>query len=218
MIHLEKVSKHYRKDGNLIRALDDVSMDVPQGSLALVRGASGSGKSTLVDLIGGLTHASSGAIRVADQDVHRMNAGELSALRAREVSLVFQLFHLVPYLSALDNVLLPTLAAPVEAPRERALGLLDELGLADRARHFPSEMSAGERQRCAMARALLNRPKIILADEPTGNLDEESAAKVLEKLDACRQEGATVLLVSHQHFHHIQADVEFQLEQGKLVS
>ena len=216
MIRLETVSKHYTKGGTLIRALDGVTLVVPAGALALVYGPSGSGKTTLINIASGLMRPTGGHVAVAGERVDTLSVRERAALRARHIALVFQMFHLVPYLSALENVLLPTLAAPVDAPFDRARQLLTALGLADRIDHFPSELSAGERQRCAMARAMLNRPKVILADEPTGNLDEQSAQLVLDMLDTCRHEGATVLLASHQHLEKIHADLEFPLRCGQL--
>ena len=217
MIILENVSKHYKKQEQLIRALDDVSLSVTEGQLALVQGVSGSGKTTLINCIAGLTRPTSGKLVVAGQSVGDLSGREATALRADTVALVFQLFHLVPYLNALENVLLPTLAAPLDNAEVRAKELLDQLGLAERMKHFPSELSAGERQRCAMARAVLHRPKVILADEPTGNLDEESAGHVIKLLETCRSEGATILLVSHHHFDQIRPDLVFPLRDGKLT-
>ncbi len=217
MIRFDSVKKHFRRGGGVVKALDGVSLDVPKGALALIQGPSGSGKTTLVNLAGGLTRPSSGTVTVSGQDVSHLGASAVSRLRAHEVALVFQLFHLVPYLSARENVLLPTLAAPCANAGERADQLLDELGIAHRAGHRPTELSAGERQRCALARALLRRPQVVLADEPTGNLDEESAARVVDTLATCREEGATVLLVSHQHLDRIHADVEYRLKDGVLA-
>ena len=217
MIQLDHSSKHYRKNRETIRALDDVSLHVPKGALALVRGPSGSGKTTLINLLAGLTRPTSGTVEVAGQPLHTMKPRELDALRAQRIALVFQMFHLIPYLSAFENVLLPTLAVANDDAPERARAMLEQLGIAERASHYPSELSAGERQRCALARALLNRPDLILADEPTGNLDEESAAAVMRMLGACRDEGATVLLVSHQHVDQVQPDVVFSLAAGKLL-
>ena len=217
MIRLDNISKHYHKSGTTVRALDGVSLEIPKGQLALVRGHSGSGKTTMVDLIAGLTRPTSGDIFVGDLSLNAQTPPQLSALRARRIAVVFQLFHLVPYLTAMENVLLPTLAARTDNAVNRAEQLLGELGLSKRAKHYPAELSAGERQRCALARALLHSPDIILADEPTGNLDEESAAKVLDQLDRCRAQGATILLVSHQHLHRIEADLELELRDGVLV-
>ncbi len=219
MIRFQGVSKQYRKGDTTVHALDGVTFEVEQGQLALVRGPSGSGKTTLINLAAGLSHASHGSITVAGTCIDTMSLRERAALRARDIAVVFQLFHLVPYLTALENVLLPTLAAAdPNGALNRAKQLLSELGLGARSNHYPGEMSAGERQRCAMARALLNSPTVILADEPTGNLDPESAETVLAHLDSARKRGATVLLVSHQPVDSIQPDIVFDLREGKLVS
>jgi ABC-type lipoprotein export system ATPase subunit len=216
MIRLNNVRKHYAKNGAVIKALDDVSIEIPAGKLALVCGPSGSGKTTLINLAAGLARPSAGEITVAGERIDGLSPGARARIRAQKVAVVFQMFHLVPYLTALENVLLPTLAAPSEEPLARANALLDELGIADRAGHRPGELSAGERQRCAVARALLNRPQVILADEPTGNLDPESASHVLAMLGRCRAEGATVLLVSHQQVDAVHPDIEFKMKAGKI--
>jgi putative ABC transport system ATP-binding protein len=216
MIRLENTSKRFVKNGATISALDDVTLDVPQGRLALVCGPSGSGKTTLINLIAGLARPSSGSVTVAGKRIDNLSPPARAALRAKRIAVVFQMFHLVPYLSALENVLLPTMAARCKDAPERARQLLMDLHLEHRMKHFPGELSAGERQRCALARALLNRPDVILADEPTGNLDEESAGHVLRALDQARADGATALLVSHQHLHIIEPDIEFRLRDGKL--
>jgi len=216
MIRFENVSKHFRKGTEVIRALDAVSIEVPQGALALVRGPSGSGKTTVINLAAGLARPTAGRITIAGETLNDLPPRKRTALRAQRVALVFQMFHLVPYLNALENVLLPTLASPSDDPLDRAKRLLEDLGLSHRASHFPAELSAGERQRCAVARALFNRPSVILADEPTGNLDAESAAHVLQAFDVARADGATVFLVSHQHLDAITPDKEFSLKNGVL--
>jgi putative ABC transport system ATP-binding protein len=216
MIRFEEVQKHYRKDGEVIRALDGVTLEAPAGALTLVTGPSGSGKTTLINLAAGLSSPSGGAITVAGRRLDGLGVRDRDRFRAGHIAVVFQMFHLVPYLTALENVLLPTLAAPCDAPGERARELLDALGLTDRSNHYPAELSAGERQRCALARAVLHRPQVILADEPTGNLDEDSATQVLNMLGVCRAEGATVLIASHQHLSRINPDVEFRLRKGRL--
>ncbi len=216
MIRLENVSKHYPRAGEAVKALDAVSLEIPRGALALVRGPSGSGKTTLVNLVAGLARATSGTIRVGEDEITRMGPRQRAAFRARGLAVVFQMFHLVPYLTALENVLLPTLARPSREALERAYELLVRLGLSQRMGHYPAELSVGERQRCALARAVLNRPGILLADEPTGNLDETSAGYVLDLLEQSRRDGATILLVSHQHIDRITPTIEFQLRGGRL--
>ena len=217
MIHFRNVSKHFHKDGGVVKALDGVSLEVPGGALALVRGPSGSGKTTLINVAAGLTRPTSGTLAVAGEQLDALSSRERTAMRARRVAVVFQMFHLVPYLTALENVLLPTLAASDADALTRANDLMGALAIEHRAGHFPHELSAGERQRCALARALQNRPEVILADEPTGNLDGESASLVLSMLQNCRNEGATVLLVSHHHIDTIPTDLEFVLKSGRLA-
>lgn len=217
MIRLENVSKHFRKGRGLVRALDGVSFEVPRGALALLHGPSGSGKTTAINIAAGLTLPTAGSITVAGQPLQALSPRARAKLRSRDLAVVFQMFHLVPYLTTLENVLLPTLASSGQDTETRARKLLDELGLSERVGHYPSELSAGERQRCALARALLNRPGIILADEPTGNLDEDSAHIVLDMLEQNRREGATILLVSHQPVERVHPDVEFHLKAGKLL-
>jgi putative ABC transport system ATP-binding protein len=216
MIHLENVSKRFRKNDVVINALDDVSLEVPKGALALVRGPSGSGKTTLINVVAGLTPPTAGSLTVAGERLDALTPRARTALRARRIAVVFQMFHLVPYLTALENVLLPTLAAFDKDAFTRANDLMQALAIDHRAAHFPSELSAGERQRCALARAVQNRPEVILADEPTGNLDQESADLVLATLRDRRDQGATVLLVSHHHIDTIPTDIEFALKEGRL--
>ena len=217
MILLENVSKNFRKGRAVVRALDGVSLDVPRGALALLHGPSGSGKTTAINIAAGLTLPTAGSVTVSGHPLHALTPRARAKLRSHDIAVVFQMFHLVPYLTALENVLLPTLASPRADGETRARQLLDELGLRDRVGHYPSELSAGERQRCALARALLHRPGIILADEPTGNLDEDSAHIVLDVLERNRHEGATILLVSHQPVDRIRPDMEFRLKGGKLA-
>ncbi|HPO12254.1 MAG TPA: ABC transporter ATP-binding protein [Candidatus Hydrogenedentes bacterium] len=218
MIRLENISKHYVRGGEVVKALDDISLHIHKGTLALVHGPSGSGKSTLIHLMAGLMLPTSGRLLVAEQNIEQLPPARRAGLRAHRIAVVFQMFHLLPYLTALENVLLPTLARRNPEAIERAYELVVRLGLTHRAGHRPAELSVGERQRVATARAMLNHPEIILADEPTGNLDEESAGLVLDLLEHARTEGATVLLVSHQHLHRIHPDLTFELREGRLVT
>ena len=218
MIRFENVSRHFRKGRETVRALNGLSIEIPRGALALLHGPSGSGKTTVINLAAGLTVPTSGSVMSAGRPLHALSPRARAALRRRDIAVVFQMFHLVPYLTAFENVLLPTLASAADDATSRAKQLLDELGLSSRAGHYPSELSAGERQRCALARALLNRPQIILADEPTGNLDEASAHIVLDMLERNRAEGATILLVSHQPVERIRPDIVFLLKAGILGS
>jgi len=198
MVRLESVTKAYRGPQGEVRALDAVSLAVAAGEFVAIQGPSGSGKSTLLLTVGGMVRPTSGRVLVDGTDLYALSPGHRARLRAETLGFVFQLFHLVPYLSVLDNVLLPTLARPAADARPRAAELLDRFGLAARAAHRPAELSIGERQRVAMARALLHRPRLLLADEPTGNLDADSAREVLAALAAFHRDGGTVVLVTHE--------------------
>lgn len=200
MIQLENVSKHFVKGDRTVKALNDVSIEVPRGKLAVLRGPSGSGKTTLINVAAGLTSPTSGRITVAGHRMSGLSSRDRAAMRARHIAVVFQMFHLVPYLSTLENILLPTLALPNPQGLKRANELMVALGIEQRATHFPSELSAGERQRCALARALFNSPDVILADEPTGNLDPRTSRTIVQiLLDQAAARGTTVLMVTHDH-------------------
>jgi ABC-type lipoprotein export system ATPase subunit len=218
MLHLDHVSKVYRTRDGEVRALDDLSLDVGEGEFVAVRGPSGCGKSTLLALVGGLAQPTSGKVVVARRDLGAMTSHELAAFRAANVGFVFQMFHLLPYLSVVENVLVAAPPGETAASRERAEELLNRFGLAARRTHVPAQLSAGERQRVAMARALLNRPKLLLADEPTGNLDAESAAAVLELLADFHASGGTILLVTHEEQAASIAQRTLTLRNGRAVA
>jgi ABC-type lipoprotein export system ATPase subunit len=197
MLEVVHLGKFYRTGRGPVQALADVSLGVKAGEFVAVQGPSGCGKTTLLLSAGGLLHPDAGQVRVNSQDLYVLSAEARARFRAANVGFVFQQFHLVPYLSVLENVLAPALAAAVAEPRRQALELIERLGLTGRAQHVPAELSTGERQRTALARALFARPKLLLADEPTGNLDEASGAMVLAHLAEIAREGAAVLLVTH---------------------
>lgn len=215
LIHLEHVTKLYRKATGDVRALDDVSLSIDSGEFVAVRGPSGSGKSTLLALVGGLDRPTTGSVTVAGNKLAELSPADLGAFRARYVGFVFQMFHLLPYLNVLDNVLV---AAPGGdgALRRRAGEMLERFQLQQRLTHRPSELSAGERQRVAIARALLNQPPLLLADEPTGNLDENNAAAVLDILAEYHAQGGTVLLVTHDAAAACRATRVIALSSGRL--
>ena len=217
MIELDCVSKVYCTTEGEVRALDDVTLRVNAGEFVAVRGPSGCGKSTLLVMIGGLGSPTAGRVVIDGADLARISASERARLRAERIGIVFQLFHLLPYVSVLDNVLVAAPPGKRAALQGRAREMLTQFGLAERLTHRPAELSIGERQRVAMARALLNRPSILLADEPTGNLDPDSKAAVLELVDDFHRAGGTVLLATHdaQAASHAQRSV--QLARGRLV-
>lgn len=217
MIELQDVSKIYRTAEGEVRALDNLSLQVEAGEFAAVRGPSGCGKSTLLAMVGGLAQPSRGSITVAGQQLTGMSSSELARFRAEKVGFVFQMFHLLPYLNIVDNVLV---AAPPGGSaadlRGRAIELLENFGLGQRKTHLPSQLSAGERQRVAMARALLNRPNLLLADEPTGNLDPENAIALMQLVAGFHQDGGTVLLVTHEEPAASYASRTIYLHHGQL--
>lgn len=218
MIRCDEVTKIFRKNGSEVTSLDRFTAEVTEGEFVAVRGPSGSGKTTLLLTLGGMQRPSDGSVQLAGRDLYALSPAERARLRSSEIGFVFQMFHLVPYLDLLGNVLLACPGKPSAEVRQRASGLMDELGLADRASHRPGELSAGERQRLAVARALLNRPKLILADEPTGNLDPENAAEVIRHLAEFHRGGGTVVLVTHGAAADAHADRTLRLEQGRLVA
>ncbi len=197
MIEIQQVTKSYASRGNKVAALEDVSLRVNAGEFVAVQGPSGSGKTTLLLVAGGLLAPTSGTVVVNGQNLYALSPDNRARFRGATIGFVFQQFHLVPYLSVAHNILVPSIAVPANDAQERARALMDHFQLTDRARHVPSELSTGERQRVALARALLNDPKVLLADEPTGNLDGENAEIVLGYLSEFTENGGTVLLVTH---------------------
>ena len=216
MIRLENVSKVYCSGNGAIRAVDSISLEVERGQYVAVRGPSGSGKSTLLALIGGLAQPNEGRVVVAGEEISRMSSAERAKFRARNVGFVFQMFHLLPYLNVLENVLLAA-PSPSSELRTVASELLDRSGLANRCYHRPGQLSAGERQRVAIARALLNRPQLLLADEPTGNLDDKNAEGILDLLGNFHRSGGTVLLVTHHENAARRAERSIALAEGRLI-
>jgi putative ABC transport system ATP-binding protein len=197
VIRMEEASRHYRRGDEVVRALDGVSLELAAGqSMALV-GASGSGKSTLLNLVSAVDRPTSGRVEVCGIDLAEASEAEMLSLRRGCIGLVFQAFHLVPHLTVTENVALP-LALDGKRDDDRVAGLLDRVGLGHRRRHYPSELSGGEQQRTALARALVHRPRVLVADEPTGNLDSRTGEAVLALIEELqREEGAALLLATH---------------------
>ena len=217
MIRCHDLSRRYFKRGEEIAALDEISFDLPQGNFTVLRGSSGSGKTTLLLSLGGLLQPTTGHVQVAGIDVYSLDRRARAAFRAESIGFVFQLFHLVSYLSVYQNVLLGRRLGERRQRRRRADELLERVGLTYRRTHRPTELSAGERQRVAIARALLNRPAVLLADEPTGNLDSGSAEAVLDLFAEYNVEGGTVLMATHSELNGRPADQVLRLAGGRLV-
>ncbi len=219
MISLKNVSKHYLKRNRIVRALDEIDLRIGKGEFLVVRGPSGSGKTTLLLTIGGMLCPTSGRLEMEGRDLYGMKAKERTEFRVEKIGFVFQLFHLIPYLNVTENVLIPMGGRSAQEPgfKKKAGALLERLNLVDRAAHYPAELSAGEKQRTAMARALIRKPDIILADEPTGNLDPENAAEIARCLREIQTDTCTVILVTHGQEYDSCADRIIQLDQGRIV-
>jgi ABC-type lipoprotein export system ATPase subunit len=219
MVRARGLRKEYGREAGLVRAVDQVDLDVMSGETVAVMGPSGCGKSTLLHLLGGLDRPSAGEIWLAGQRIDQMSERGMAALRRDAVGFVFQAFHLMDELTAAENVELPVLLAgrPPRAARRRASELLQQVGLADRARHLPSQLSGGQRQRVAIARALANEPLVVLADEPTGNLDSEATLDVLRLLESLHQAGQTVVIVTHDSRIAATADRLISMRDGAFV-
>jgi putative ABC transport system ATP-binding protein len=219
MISVRGLSKSYQDGDASLRVLDGVSLDVAPGEWVAVVGASGSGKSTLLQIVGGLDVAYEGEVSVAGARLKDLKDRALSELRNRDVGFVFQSFHLVPELTAVENVALPAFFSPglgAEESRDRALAALSRVGMGSKADRTPSRLSGGERQRVAIARALLMRPKVLLCDEPTGNLDAATGEGIIALFQALNQEGLTVLAVTHEERLSRVAGRVLAIDQGKL--
>jgi putative ABC transport system ATP-binding protein len=218
MIHLRGVSKTVLSGGQPLTILQPLDLDVAEGRCLAIIGPSGSGKSTLLGLIAGLDSATSGTITIAGQEITKLDEDSLARLRGEKIGFVFQFFHLVPSLTAIENIQVPMEIAGRRDAKERAQALLDEVGLHDRGHHYPSQLSGGEQQRIAIARALANDPPLILADEPTGNLDSSNGRHVLDLLLQVRKtRGVTLVLVTHDLNVAAVADDRLELRDGRPV-
>src|SRR5713101_8464696 len=218
MIEAEDISKTYARDGGAVAALKKVSFLIAPGEFVAVRGASGSGKSTLLNLLGCLDRPSSGRYRLDGEDVARYSDKQLSGIRNTRIGFVFQSFNLLPRTTALENVEMPMVYGDGHVDRRRAISALERVGLAARANHFASELSGGEQQRVAIARALINNPALILADEPTGNLDHAAGTEIMRLLQTLHEEGRTIVLVTHDATVAAYAAREILLLDGVIVS
>jgi putative ABC transport system ATP-binding protein len=220
VIRLENISVEYRLKGERVQALRNLNLHIAGGDFVAIMGPSGSGKTTLIQLIAGLLTPTAGEVIVAGANLRQLNDRKISAFRNRTIGFVFQFFNLPTYYNALDNVALPLVFAGVDerTRRVRARELLTSFGLAERLLHRPDELSGGEAQRVAIARALVNHPKIILADEPTGNLDRQTGQHVMELLQKInRERGVTVLTVTHDEKAAAFAQHVIRIEKGELV-
>ena len=219
MISLQNVTKTVRSGTELLTILDDVSFEIADGEFVAVTGASGSGKSTLLGLIAGLDAPSSGNIIVDGEDITDVSEDSLARLRSEKIGFIFQSFHLIPSLTAFENVLIPMEILGLPNVRDRAARLIEAVDLTNRGHHYPAELSGGEQQRIAIARAFANSPKILLADEPTGNLDSKNGQHIFDLMkDLHKQHNVTLVLVTHDAHLASQAQRQIVLADGRVFS
>jgi putative ABC transport system ATP-binding protein len=220
-VNVQNVVKIYQRDSQQIKVLDGLSLEVPQGEFMALMGPSGSGKTTLLNLIAGIDRATSGRVWVAGTDLTPLSEGELAKWRSRNVGFIFQFYNLIPVLNAVENVELPLLLSPLgkKERRERALTALRIVGLADRSKHYPRQLSGGQEQRVAIARAIVTDPAVLVADEPTGDLDSKSAEEILDLMQTFNKEfGKTIVMVTHDPRAASRAHVQRHLEKGVLTA
>lgn len=218
ILKVENLTKTYGSGENLVHAVDDVSFSVEKGEFVAIVGASGSGKSTLLHLIGGVDRPTSGKIFVDGNDISKMNDDKLAVFRRRQVGIVYQFYNLIPILTVEENITLPCDLDGRGVDRERLEMILDSFGLRARRKHLPNQLSGGQQQRTSIARALINNPTLVLADEPTGNLDSKSSEEVMSMLKMCNQSyGQTVIMITHNLDIAKQADRIITISDGKIV-
>ena len=218
LLKVEHLSKVYGKGENEVRALDDVSFLVQQGEFVAIIGPSGSGKSTLLHILGGVDRPTSGQVYLDGKDIYSQNEEQLAIFRRREIGLIYQFYNLIPVLDVEENMTLPVLMDGREVNKERLGELLRILDLEGRKRHLPNQLSGGQQQRVSIGRALMNAPAIVLADEPTGNLDSKNSQEIMELLKLSNQKyGQTLLVITHDESLALQADRIISIEDGKIA-
>ena len=219
IIELKNVCKNYQMGDSVVRAVRDVNLDIKKGDFIAITGPSGSGKSTMMNLVGALDTATKGDIFLDNVNIEHLPESELAQIRGRKIGFVFQTFNLIPILTALENVMFPMLfqGYSTEKRKERGKKLLEELGLKERMNHLPNELSGGERQRVAIGRALANDPEVILADEPTGNLDTKTGLGIMELFTKLNKQGKTIILVTHDLNLIKYATKVLKIQDGRIV-
>ncbi len=218
IIELKNLAKHYKMGENIVKALDGVNVEIKKGDFVAIVGPSGSGKSTMMNMVGALDLATEGEIFLEGEDIEELEESELAQIRGRKIGFVFQTFNLIPTLTALENVMLPMTfqGLPKDEKIERAEEILEMVGLTNRKDHFPNELSGGERQRVAISRALANNPEVILADEPTGNLDSKTGKEIMNIFKDLNKKGKTIILVTHDLELTKYANKVLKLRDGKI--
>jgi putative ABC transport system ATP-binding protein len=219
MINIRNLTKTVSSGDDKLTILDDVTIDIPDGQFVAITGASGSGKSTMLGLVAGLDAPSTGSIEIDGEEVTAMNEDDLARLRSEKIGFVFQSFHLIPSLTAYENILIPMEIRGLNDAAHRAKNLLEAVDLGNRGHHYPAELSGGEQQRVAIARAFANRPSILLADEPTGNLDSKNGRHIFELMRGLHDTNrVTLILVTHDAALAGEAERSIVLKDGRVVS
>lgn len=219
ILKVENISKIYGNGENAVHALSDVSFSVPKGQFLAIMGASGSGKSTLLHVLGGVDKPTSGKVFLNGQDVYRQNENQLAIFRRRKVGLIYQFYNLIPVLNVTENITLPLLMDSRTPDSEYLKELIQTLGLSGRENHLPNELSGGQQQRVSIGRALINSPDVVLADEPTGNLDSKNSREIIELLkEANKKYGQTLIVITHDEGIALQADRIITISDGKIAS
>ena len=218
ILKVENLTKTYGSGENLVHAVDDVSFSVEKGEFVAIVGASGSGKSTLLHLIGGVDRPTSGKIFVDGNDISKMNDDKLAVFRRRQVGIVYQFYNLIPVLNVTENITLPVLMDGQRVNRDRLKELITTLGLNGRENHLPNQLSGGQQQRVSIGRALMNAPAVVLADEPTGNLDSKNSKEIVDLLKISNEKyGQTLIVITHDESIALQADRIISIDDGKIT-
>ena len=218
ILKIENLTKVYGEGENQVRALDGVSFSVEKGEFLAIIGPSGSGKSTLLHILGGVDRPTSGKVWMDGQDVYAQNEEQLAIFRRRQVGLIYQFYNLIPVLDVVENMTLPVLMDGRQVNEERLEELLETLGLSDRRKNLPNQLSGGQQQRVSIGRALMNAPAVVLADEPTGNLDSKNSQEIVELLkQSNRKYGQTLIVITHDESIALQADRVIAIEDGRIV-
>lgn len=218
ILKIENLTKIYGKQENSVYALNDVSFSVEQGEFVAIMGPSGSGKSTLLHMIGGVDRPTSGRVIMNGQDVYAQNEDQLAIFRRRQVGLIYQFYNLIPILTVVENITLPVLLDSRPVNHERLSELLELLGLEGRENHLPNQLSGGQQQRVSIGRALMNTPSVVLADEPTGNLDSKASQEIIDLLKISNKKyGQTIVIITHDENIALQADRIITIEDGKIT-
>ena len=219
ILRIENIEKYYGNKTNLTKAIDNISFDINDGEFVVIMGASGSGKSTLLHQIGGVDHPSSGKVIINNTDIYTLNENDLAIFRRNEIGLIYQFYNLIPVLNVKENITLPLQLAHQKVDQKRFNTLIEQLGLSNRLKHLPNQLSGGQQQRVSIARALINQPSLVLADEPTGNLDSKNSDEIIRLLkEANEKYHQTIIIITHDNNIAKLANRVITIKDGKIIS